>query len=162
MNNSIVDRRMEKGPVHWWHLTKRFFGSLSNREPAPHDTEWAHQWLLPAETALWDRMCVEDRRHTIRVGQAYFTARPLAQRDEIAAALLHDIGKIRSRLGTVGRVMAKLVGPRTEQFRVYHDHEEIGAEMLRTAGSSLTTIAMIDGSCDDPSLLAALLAADNA
>lgn len=162
MMNGQLDRSMEKGPVQWWHLTKRFFGSLSSREPHPDDIEWAHGWLLPGETALWDQMTVEDRRHTIRVSRAYFQIRPAASRDEVAAALLHDIGKIRSGLGTLGRVLAKVIGPRTRRFRVYHDHEPLGAAMLRDAGSSPLTISMIDGTCEQIELLAALLAADNA
>ena len=161
MMNGQLDRSMEKGPVQWWHLTKRFFGSLSSREPTHKDIEWAHSWLLPGERTLWNQMTVEDRRHTIRVGRAYVQLRPMASRDEVAAALLHDIGKIRSGLGTLGRVLAKVVGPRTQRFKVYHDHEPLGAAMLLEAGSSPLTLAMIDGTCAQIDLLAALLAADN-
>ena len=38
-------------------------------------------------------------------------------RDEMAAALLHDVGKVECGLGTFGRVAATVVGPRTQRFR---------------------------------------------
>ena len=64
-------------------------------------------------------------------------------RDEMAGALLHDIGKLDSDLGTAGRVVATVVGPRTARFRRYHDHERIGADMLKVAGSSPVTVDLV-------------------
>ena len=62
----------------------------------------------------------------------------------MAEHLLHDVGKIDCGLGTFGRVLATLVGDRgPASFRAYHDHEEIGAEMARRAGSDDATIALI-------------------
>ena len=55
--------------------------------------------------------------------------RPAADRAEVAGALLHDVGKVEAGLGTFGRVVATVVGPRTERFRTYHDHEAIGARL---------------------------------
>ncbi len=66
-------------------------------------------------------------------------------RDEVAGALLHDVGKLDSGLGTIGRVVATIVGPRTDRFRRYHDHERIGADMLDAAGSSDITIELVRG-----------------
>ena len=56
------------------------------------------------------------------------------RRAEMAGALLHDVGKVQSGLGTWGRVAATVVGPRTRRFRQYHDHEQIGASMAAQAG----------------------------
>lgn len=162
MSSDRIDRTIERGPRHWFHLARRFFGSLSRAEPPSADTAWALRWLLPGEAALWSSMAVEDRRHTIRVARAYVAGQVDAPRAQVAAALLHDVGKVRSGLGTIGRVLAKLVGPRTRRFRLYHEHEPIGAQMLREVGSDPLTIAMIDGSCEQIELLVALLAADNA
>ena len=162
MNNDEIDRSIDHGPRHWWHLVQRFFGSLSSKEPSEADQDWALGWLLPTEGALWRQLGVEDKRHTLRVARAYLRANPHAERDEMAAALLHDIGKIHGQLSTLMRVAAKVVGPRTRKFKLYHDHEEIGADMLRKAGSSQLTITMIDGSCERLELLSQLLAADNA
>ena len=49
-------------------------------------------------------------------------------RDEMAGALLHDVGKLDAGLGTFGRVLATVVGPRTATVPHYHDHERIGAD----------------------------------
>ena len=84
-----------------------------------------------------------DRRHAIKVAQRFIDVRATATRDETAAALLHDIGKLESNLGTLARVAATVVGPRTERFRRYHDHERIGSEMLRRAGSESATVDLV-------------------
>jgi len=60
---------------------------------------------------------------------------------------LHDVGKSVARLGSFARVIATLVGPCTNRFRQYHDHESIGATMLRSIGSDELTISMVGGSC---------------
>ncbi len=125
------------------HLVKRFVGSLSSAAPAPADERWAQDQLVPGEVALWRRMSNVDRCHAIKVAQRFIDVRATATRDEIAAALLHDIGKLESNLGTLARVAATVVGPRTERFRRYHDHERIGAEMLRCAGSASATVDLV-------------------
>ena len=66
-------------------------------------------------------------------------------RDETAGALLHDVGKLDSDLGTLARVLATIVGPRTDRFRRYHDHEKIGADLLVAAGSSPLTVELVLG-----------------
>lgn len=63
----------------------------------------------------------------------------------MAGALLHDIGKLDSGLGTLGRVVATIAGPRTVRFRRYHDHEEIGAAMLADASSDVVTVELVRG-----------------
>ena len=88
-------------------------------------------------------MSVADRRHSIVVARRFMHARPDAVRDEIAAALLHDIGKIVTNLGTFERVLATIVGPRIDRWRRYHDHERIGSELCRDAGSSSTTLIIL-------------------
>lgn len=127
------------------HLASRFSRSLSSTEPSPTDTSWAHDHLLAGERDLWDRMRVEDRRHSIEVARDFVDRRPTADREEIAGALLHDVGKIDSDLGTMTRVVATIVGPRGDRFRSYHDHESIGADLARRAGSGDVTIALIRG-----------------
>jgi hypothetical protein len=123
--------------------------SLSRREPAAIDTAWAESLLLEGELRLWRRLDAPDRRHAVAVarrfeaiGQATATA---WSRDEMAGALMHDVGKLDADLGTSGRVVATLVGSRTARFRRYHDHERIGAEMLADAGSSPVTIDLVRG-----------------
>jgi len=137
---------MSKPSVLWHHpvhLARRFFGSLSKRPPEPNEEAWARSQLLPGELALWDRMSALDRRHSVSVARRFEAAWPGATRAEIAGALLHDVGKIDSGLGTFGRVVASVVGGRTPRFRSYQDHERIGAEMAAAAGSDPATVDLI-------------------
>ncbi|MEP7047162.1 MAG: HD domain-containing protein [Ilumatobacteraceae bacterium] len=129
------------------HLARRLLGSLSRREPAAADTAWAESTLTSGELLLWRRLSAPDRRHAIVVGRRFMSLVGTAPwtRDEIAGALLHDIGKLDSDLGTAMRTVATIVGPRTTRFRRYHDHERIGAEMLVTAGSSPVTVELVAG-----------------
>jgi hypothetical protein len=128
---------------HVAHLVRRFAGSLSRQSPSPADEEWAESWLLPRESSLWRRMPNVDRRHAIDVARRFLVLRDGATRDEMAGALLHDVGKVESRLGTWGRVVATVVGPRTRRFRTYHDHEAIGARWLEDAGSPSATVEVV-------------------
>jgi hypothetical protein len=139
------------------HLARRFLSSLSSRAPDPADATWAESQLLDGEMQLWRRLSVADRRHAITVARR-FESMGSWTRDEIAAALLHDIGKLDSDLGTASRVVATVVGPRTARFRSYHDHERIGAEMLAGVGSATATIELVRG---QGRAAAALLAADD-
>ncbi len=125
------------------HLVRRFFGSLSRAEPVTADVRWAHSFLLPGEVALWNRMSVQDRRHSIVVAKRFAGRMPDAIRDHIAGALLHDVGKVECGLGTTMRVVATVVGPRTERFRRYHQHELIGLRLAEDAGSSSATLELL-------------------
>ena len=128
-----------------WHLVARFFTSLSNRPPSVAAELWAEQHLSTAERRLWVRMSNQDRRHSVGVAQRFVEVRPGATGAEIAGALLHDVGKIACGLGTFRRVVATLVGPRTSNFRAYHHHEKIGAELAAGAGSDPATVELIAG-----------------
>ena len=139
------------------HLVRRFFGSLRPGGPGRDAEAWVEERLLPAELALWQRMSGADRRHA--VGVAERVERSLghqATRPVIAAALLHDVGKIESGLGTYGRVVATLsakvagAGMATvwrkqrgyaRRVGLYLQHDEIGGDMLELAGSDPLTVA---------------------
>ena len=90
----------------WHHLAGRFFGALSPAGPPADDEAWALSSLLEGEQALWARMSGPDRRHAVGVArdtvQLLQPASP--PRDVVAAALLHDVGKVESGLGTFARV----------------------------------------------------------
>lgn len=100
-------------------------------------------------------MSAQDRRHSIIVTERFVGRldRP-AEPAEVAAALLHDVGKIEARLGTFGRVAAtvwgRLAGPERAQrgsgrFATYLRHEAIGAELLAGRGSAPRTVALVAG-----------------
>jgi hypothetical protein len=133
------------GVVSIAHLVRRFATSLSPRPPSAEDEAWARRWLTDEEIMLWAAMPVADRRHAIEVTRRFRGLRPDATRAQTAGALLHDVGKVQSGLGTLGRVAATMVGPRTRRFRQYHDHGEIGAAMAADAGSDPATVAIIRG-----------------
>lgn len=139
----------------WGHLARRFFVSLRPGGPKKADDEWARAQLLPAESALWARMSNPDRRHA--VGVAREVERALgheATRPVLAAALLHDVGKIESGLRTYGRVVATLCGMIvgrdhardwmrsrgfTRKVGLYLLHPDLGGDLLGMAGSDPLT-----------------------
>ena len=58
--------------------------------------------MTPGEAGLWRRMSAADRRHAVVVARrADATLGTAATREVLAAALLHDVGKIDSGLGPV-------------------------------------------------------------
>ena len=150
------------------HLARRFFGALWPGGPRPEDEAWATGWLLAGERRLWARMSGPDRRHA--VGVARDTLRlleggPPVGREVMASALLHDVGKIEARLGTIGRALvtaaALVVGRRRlmspgadrgwrHRARQYLAHDRIGAILLEEAGSDPLTVTWARQHHQDP------------
>ena len=126
-----------------WHLAARFVTSLHPTPPSVDNEVWVDEHLLAGERRLWVQLSNQDRRHSAAVARRFVACRPDATRAEIAGAILHDVGKIDCGLGTFGRVLATVVGPRTRSFRSYHDHEVIGAAMAQRAGSEGATVELI-------------------
>ena len=112
------------------------------------------------EMHLWTKSAREDQQHSLVVLKRLLNIMPDAGQAAQAAALLHDIGKIESDLGTFLRVVATVGGSRTKRFAKYHDHEQIGLKMLEEAGSSPEIIALVSGN-GDPKLVAILALADD-
>jgi hypothetical protein len=132
--------------AHSLHLVRRFGGSLSRRSPSASDIAWVKNNLLDGEFTLWSRLKSYDQRHSIEVARRFADLYPTFTRDEVAAALLHDIGKVESELGVMGRVIATIVGPKGLKFRKYHNHERIGLNLCRNSGSSDETVRLLDWS----------------
>ena len=100
--------------------------------------------LLPGEQALWARMSAPDRRHAVGVArQVALTLGSSAERPVLAAALLHDVGKVDSDLSTVARAFATVVNRQAgnSRFARYRRHDLIGADLLISAGSDPLTVA---------------------
>ena len=97
--------------------------------------------LLPGELDVWERMSKSDQRHA--AGVARRVAESHTERPVLAAALLHDSGKVVSGLGTFGRVAATLARRRRAKgrFALYLRHDALGAELLERAGSDPLTVA---------------------
>jgi len=130
--------------AHSLHLVRRFRGSLARTSPSASDIEWVIENLLNAEFTFWSRMKSYDQRHSIEVARRFTALYPAFTRDQVAAALLHDIGKVESELGVAGRVIATVVGPKGSKFRKYHDHEIIGLNLCREIGSSSETVRLLN------------------
>jgi hypothetical protein len=136
------------------HLARRFFSSLRPGGPSAAETQWVGQVLTPTELAVWQQMRAIDRRESVQVARRLEAS--LAggeyEGDEryVAAALLHDVGKIDCRLGPIGRALATMAGgvaghemaPAWQKrggiarrFGLYLRHDEIGAVRLQMAGA---------------------------
>ncbi len=138
------------------HLARRFAGALRPGGPGVADDAWASGLLGPGEVALWRQMSVADRRHAVGVARSVSRMLgPLATTAVLAAALLHDVGKLAAGLGTWARVPATLVGLAGGHSRaqawterrvgarrsvgLYLRHAPLGAVMLQAAGADPLT-----------------------
>jgi hypothetical protein len=140
-----------------WHLARRFVETLGPAEPRPDEEAFAAATLLPGEVALWRRMSAPDRRHALSVARRVRAkGTPYGrQREVLAAALLHDVGKVEAGMGAWARVAATLTSHALGPGRVagwsgrpglagrmgrYVSHGPIGAVLLTGAGSDPLTI----------------------
>ncbi len=132
------------GPLH---LARRFLGSLSPRPLGGRDRAWVETVLSPAERALWERMSRADQKHAAGVAREADRLLGGADGAVLVAALLHDVGKVESGLGTFRRVAATLAGAIVGRSRVpgrmgrYLRHDILGAELLRDAGAAPVAVA---------------------
>lgn len=136
------------------HLVKRFFGSLTTNPLNAIEMSWVTDVLRDPEFTLWNSQSIIDQRHSFDIAQRFIVLRPSASRDEIAGALLHDIGKIEAGLGTVARVIATILPLPTQKISAYRDHQQRGAQKLKTIGCSEITIALVAGYPDGEALRA--------
>ena len=141
------------------HLASRFFGSLRPGGPSASDREWVRAQLLDVEWELWSSLSGPDRRHATAVARRVERALGTeATRPVLAAALLHDVGKLDARLRTYGRVVATLAGKAvgrdeavirgwckaggfTRRVGLYLRHPELGGDRLELLGSDALTVA---------------------
>lgn len=146
------------------HRAGRFVGSLVGGAPPADDLAWADAWLSPQERTAFARMSGNDRRHSIGVARAvvaHIDRVGMAEGDDdarwiVAAALTHDVGKSVAGLGTYGRVVATLSGwvgghemaaswadtrGFTRKVGLYLQYPELGADVLRMAGSDPRVVA---------------------
>lgn len=143
-----------------FHLLRRFVQSLSGRFPDESEASVLLEIMSEQEFTLWRTMPASDQRHSLKVVGRFLHRLPEATTAEIIGVALHDVGKVASNLGTLGRVAATVFGRRGSRFAIYHDHESIGIMMLRDAGCSRDVQAILDGSARQ-SALAAFRWADN-
>jgi hypothetical protein len=170
------------------HLVARFFSSLVPLPVGARDREWVATVLRPEELDLWSHLSRADRRES--VGVARRTEAALAGTEHagdtrwLAAALLHDVGKLDARFGPVRRAFATLaagvLGPRTVESWVdksgfvrrcalYVFHDQLGADRVTVAGGRAEAArwaeahhrpAIWDATGIPPEVVVALAAAD--
>ncbi|HEX5614936.1 MAG TPA: hypothetical protein VFZ83_07235 [Acidimicrobiia bacterium] len=170
------------------HLVTRFFGSLVARPLSAAERAWVGSLLTDAEHGVWRELRRADRRESVAVARR--TERALAggphaaDPDALAAALLHDVGKLDARLGPFRRAGATLAGALagpeyarawatrsgiTRRVGLYLLHAEIGADRLRVVGARPAAVAWAAahhdparfGACGLPrAVVAALVRAD--
>lgn len=144
-----------------WHLTKRFFGAVRPGPPSVEDERWALAHLGPGEAEIWRQMNNPDRRHAVGVARAVVADPRLGptesiERPIVAAALLHDSGKVVCGFRTPSRVAATIlwalaseetairwsaagVGGYRLRLAQYRRHPQLGAELLKSAGADPLT-----------------------
>ena len=171
------------------HLSGRFVRALWPGSPRAEDLAWVESVLTPAGFVQFRRQPNHDQRHA--VGVAREVERRLAGTEYagdprwLSAALLHDIGKLDSRLGRLGRVVATVSGAVvgrhhaeawsetsgfTRRVGLYLRHTELGGDRIRLAGEP-EEAALWSAAHHDPErwaelpipepVIAALDAADN-
>ena len=121
------------------HLAARYADAVLSRRLSPSEQDEAARLLASdAERAMFWGQPGADRRHGLAAARAVAEARP-GRTDLIRAALLHDAGKRRARLGAAGRVRAEIRSrlglPPSEREAAYLDHGRLGAEELAAAGA---------------------------
>ncbi len=142
-------------PARSIHLIQRFFGSVCARSVVAEDEDWVAHLLTGPELELWRGLGRTDKVESVDVARRFISnpvvadAQPSNKEALVAAALLHDIGKADSQLGTSSRVLAtvsgRLAGPQRSGLWIkrrglkgrigsYLHHAEIGADLIRAAG----------------------------
>jgi hypothetical protein len=135
------------------HLSGRFVRALWPAAPPADDVAWVESVLTPEGFLQFRRQPNHDQRHAIGVArdvQARLADTPHADDPRwLSAALLHDIGKLDSRLGVYSRVVATVSGAAagrehaaawsesrgfTRRVGLYLRHAELGADRIRLAG----------------------------
>jgi hypothetical protein len=127
--------------AYFRYLVRRLGDSLRRARPGSQDLEWVASVLQPGELALWRRLSDFDQYHSVRV--ARWAERGLLATEHagegrwLAAALLHDVGKLEAGLGPAGRVVADLAG-RVASLTTAHRWAASPNGLLRRIGLHLT------------------------
>jgi len=135
-----------KGPrARPLHLVGRFLDVTLARPLRPAEqAEIAALLRTGAERSMyWDQPRA-DQRHGLSAARRIRSAQP-NRADLVRAALLHDVGKRRARLGPIGRSLATILGrlgiEGARRFSDYLDHGRIAARELGRDGAEALVVA---------------------
>jgi len=135
------------------HLASRFLGSVRARPLSAADAAWVRSVLTAEDLEVWERLGPADRTESVAVGleaQRLIAAFHPGASAWIAAALLHDVGKVETGLGSVRRSLATVVAGVVghERARAWHTgvgwrgrvgryvaHDDLGGALLTAAGA---------------------------
>jgi putative nucleotidyltransferase with HDIG domain len=139
-------------------------GALTTRVSG-EDRAIAGQYLTPAQLVLFCAMPINDQRHALDVLHQLLVA-GRREPELLQAALLHDVGKSRGRVGLItrvlivllrridGRLIEWLAAARGAAWRqslyVHAHHARIGAELAEGVGSSPEVVRLIRQHGDRP------------
>ena len=93
------------------------------------DQQYIHQILDEKLVKLFWKLKKEDRAHSLEVLTRMKTLSNDHKLHELA--LLHDIGKVCSDIGWLGRIFADIGLNRSLNAKNYKKHEKLGLELLR-------------------------------
>jgi hypothetical protein len=136
----------------------RQFWSALRAQVTPEERQLVGRYLSPPLQSLFDRLSVADQRHSLDVFYA-LRAQGYNDRDLLAAALLHDVGKAGTNIHLWQRVAIVLLqatwpalldelawgDPANWRYAFYlqREHPEISARLAQEAGASPLTVELI-------------------
>lgn len=120
------------------HLFRRFFDVAVARPLTASERAAVSGWLSGETSAVFFAQGDADQRHGYQAALTVLD-NGVEDRDVLASALLHDVGKRHARLGIVGRSLASvmiLAGlPLGERMTAYRDHGLLAARELAGLGA---------------------------
>lgn len=138
----------------WWASKARQFRAHLLARVSSEERRALAAWARPAELELFDAMHVADRRHGLDV-VAYLRRAGVADRDVLAAGLLHDCGKggvgwpprvawsLGERYGSwIHDAAARLPGWGGAMGRL-RDHAQLSADAVAGAGLPPHAVALV-------------------
>ena len=159
----------------WWVGKARRFRTHLVARVSPEERRAVAAWARAPELALFDAMHVADRRHGLDV-VAHLRRAGVADRDVLAAGLLHDCAKgdtgVWPRVAwSLGETLGPWVVTAARQVPGWRpaldrlrDHAEASASMVEAAGLPPRAVDLVRYQADprDPEYGRAFLAADEA
>lgn len=122
------------------HRVKQFIKGLTAF--SLKDSTLVDEYLSDQEKELFIKLPAHERRHAIDTAKTIIGFDIRENKDTlIKAALLHDIGKVGSRIGLIKKSIlvlmdkflpkvSHILSNKSKMFYVYYNHPEIGAECL--------------------------------